>query len=113
VAGGNVRDSNGQIPAGVRGVSYHRTSWSAGGFIVFNNIILSVMAWTTNTVGYFVAKLKEERGQDILEYAILAGGIAILLGAAVFLIDPGVFTNFASEVQACIGFDPSCGSGGN
>ena len=32
---------------------------------MFNNIILSVMAWTTNTVGGFVTKLKEERGQDI------------------------------------------------
>jgi hypothetical protein len=82
------------------------------GSTVFNNIIMSVMAWTANTVGYFVTKLKEERGQDILEYAIMAGAIAILLGGALFIaIDENVVENFTTKVTSCLNFneDGECG----
>jgi|CXWL01.1.fsa_nt_gi hypothetical protein len=75
-----------------------------------SNIMLSVMALVTNTVGYAIAKFKEERGQDLLEYAVLAGGIAIAAGAVILLIDPQVFQDFADQIEGCVGFDPDeCG----
>lgn len=69
-----------------------------------SNIMLSVMALVTNTVGYAIAKIKEERGQDILEYAVIVGAIA-LGAAAVLLFAPLDFSTFANKIQACISFD--------
>jgi Flp pilus assembly pilin Flp len=77
---------------------------------VFNNIILSVMAWTTNVVGGFVTRLKEERGQDILEYAVLAGAIALIAGGALYLIGPDIFETFAEQIEYCVTFDEQCGA---
>jgi Flp pilus assembly pilin Flp len=69
-----------------------------------SNIMLSVMALVSNTVGYAIAKIKEERGQDLLEYAVLAGAIAIVAGGALFAagID---FTNFTDKIVDCINFN--------
>ncbi len=71
-----------------------------------SNIMLSAMAWVTNTVGYAIAKIKEERGQDLLEYAILIGAIALVAGGALyFFIGEDVFEEFATTITGCIEFD--------
>ena len=73
---------------------------------MFNNIILSVMAWKSSTIGLFVTRVREERGQDLMEYAVLAGGIAILLIAALLAIDAsGAYDLFAGRIESCITFD--------
>jgi len=74
-----------------------------------SNIILSVYAWAAARIEMF----KEERGQDILEYAVLAGGIALVLGFVLFaaggnFLFDGMQT-FADEIQACVTFSTDCG----
>lgn len=75
-----------------------------------SNIILSVYAWAAARIEMF----KEERGQDILEYAVLAGGIALVLGFVLFaaggneLLDG--FETFVLEVENCITFSTDCGN---
>ena len=74
-----------------------------------SNVILSAYTWV-------VARMeasKEERGQDILEYAVLAGGIALVLGFVLFgggfqLQD--AFQGFFDQIQLCIQFDADCGN---
>ena len=56
------------------------------------------------------ARMSEERGQDLLEYALLGGLIAaamVLAGAALFT---GVLDGMASAIEACIDFNdlPEC-----
>ena len=75
-----------------------------------SNIILSAYTWVVARMEAF----KEERGQDIMEYAVLAGGIALVLGFVLFLgdgffLDTG-FQTFADEIEECIQFDAGCGN---
>jgi Flp pilus assembly pilin Flp len=55
------------------------------------------------------ARLSEERGQDLLEYALLGGlvaaGIAILAGVLLGVAGVGAFNDMASAIQRCIDFD--------
>lgn len=68
--------------------------------------MLSAMALVTNTVGYAIAKIKEERGQDLVEYAVLVGAIALVAGGILFVFfDDGIWTDFGDKIAACIAFD--------
>lgn len=70
-----------------------------------SNIVLSAAAWASSLRATFVESLKQESGQDLIEYAVLAGAIAIVGGAAMLAIGPDIFTTFANEVKGCITFD--------
>ncbi len=49
------------------------------------------------------AKLSSERGQDIMEYAILSGFIAIAAAVAFFALPLGNYlTNFATTIGHCV-----------
>ncbi len=50
------------------------------------------------------ARMSEERGQDLLEYALLGGLIAVsLMAAALFLAGP--IAGMATGIGECIDFD--------
>ncbi len=68
------------------------------------NIVLSVTARIQN----FMAVLKEERGQDLMEYAILGGAIAVVAAIALFAITPGAFALMTSTIQKCVTFQNTC-----
>lgn len=73
-----------------------------------SNVILSAYTWVVARMEAF----KEERGQDILEYAVLAGGIALVL-AFVLVANDGLLTyfeDFTAYVGDCITFSPDCGA---
>ena len=54
------------------------------------------------------ARMSEERGQDLLEYALLGGLIAAAITlAATFTIMTGALGNMADGIAACIDFVPS------
>ncbi len=58
------------------------------------------------------ARLGEERGQDLLEYALLGGLIAAAItAAAVVAAMSGALTGMADGISGCIDFDSatSCG----
>ncbi len=58
------------------------------------------------------ARFSEERGQDLLEYALLGGLIAAAItAAAVVLAMTGALTNMANGIADCVDFDSitTCG----
>jgi hypothetical protein len=77
-----------------------------------SNIILSTYAWATSlrsSAAYALqermADMKPESGQDLVEYAIIIGGVAALAGAAYFALPGDLFTGFTDVIEACITFD--------
>ena len=57
------------------------------------------------------ARFSEERGQDLLEYALLGGLIAAaLVAAGVLIAYTGGVTAMADGIANCIDFDNSVGS---
>jgi Flp pilus assembly pilin Flp len=54
------------------------------------------------------ARLRSERGQDLLEYALLGGLIAAAIFAAFSLaVFTGALDAMATNIAACVDFDPS------
>jgi Flp pilus assembly pilin Flp len=54
------------------------------------------------------AKLSGERGQDLMEYALLGGFIAVAFAAAATIfLGGGVFNTMAGTIKNCIDFDSS------
>ena len=47
---------------------------------------------------------RDERGQDLIEYALLSGLLAIAIMAAVLLLSPAI-TGMATGIGRCIDFD--------
>ena len=50
------------------------------------------------------AKLSSERGQDIMEYALITGGIAIVLIVALLLFT-GQFGSLFNSLKNCVDFN--------
>ena len=50
------------------------------------------------------ARARSERGQDVMEYALITGGIAIVLIVAI-LIFTGAITHAMTILKQCIDFD--------
>jgi len=51
-----------------------------------------------NFTNYVVAKLNEEKGQGMVEYALLVGLIAIVVIAALVLLGPAIAQKF-TDIQ--------------
>ncbi len=64
-------------------------------------------------IGELTARLSEERGQDLMEYAILTGLVAVVAAgafAAVFLaVGANPFDTMATKIKDCVTFSTSCG----
>ena len=72
-----------------------------------NTALVRVMA----AVSGLRARLSEERGQDLLEYALLGGLIAAAItGAIVVTTMTGALDSMASGIGNCIDFDNSISS---
>ena len=57
------------------------------------------------------ARLSEERGQDLLEYVMLGGLIALVVAAALALaLTTDVLDGFTGTIADCIQFDSPCGN---
>lgn len=74
-----------------------------------STIMLAAAVWVTNVCDSIADRFMSERGQGIMEYSILVGGIA-LVAASVFLFAGGGlnFTGMRDGIQNCINFSPSC-----
>lgn len=69
---------------------------------LINNAMMRAMT----AVGELRARLAEERGQDLLEYALLGGLIAAAItAAAVFTTLSGALDGLASGIAECINFN--------
>jgi hypothetical protein len=79
---------------------------------VINTIMLSAMAFVQNTIGYTISKLREERGQDIMEYVVLIGAVAIVAAGALLVLDQdGIWEEFTGRISDCLTFDMDACSG--
>ena len=47
-------------------------------------------------------RLRNERGQDMVEYALITVLISVAIVIAVLAVLPGAFTSWAEDVKACI-----------
>ncbi|MBI5284370.1 MAG: hypothetical protein HY874_04670 [Chloroflexi bacterium] len=74
-----------------------------------NSIILSGMAWASSIKDAITTRIREERGQDLVEYAVLVGFIGVAL-AAFFLIAGNEiqWANFRNKINDCVTFDAVC-----
>lgn len=81
-----------------------------------NNIMLGALAWASSLKETVVNALTgDERGQDLVEYAVLVGGIAVVALVAILTLGTGQGTplwNFADRIGACVQFD-TAGCQGN
>jgi len=60
------------------------------------------------------ARLASERGQDLLEYAILGGFIAVAAATAftlILLTGPNVFQTMATTIKNCVDFSQTTACG--
>lgn len=74
-----------------------------------NNIVLSGMAWVSSIKNAITSRISEESGQDLIEYAVLVGGIGIVAAVA-FLTLPIDFGTMKTKIADCITFNGNCGN---
>lgn len=69
--------------------------------------MLRAYMWATNGVTSAIESLKQESGQDLIEYAVMVGAIAIVAFAVLIAADPlrGAMSDFAGKISACLRFD--------
>jgi hypothetical protein len=64
-----------------------------------------------NKVRSFISTTFEERGQDLVEYAVLVGGIGLAVGVLLFAFDfSSAVSDFTVTIADCIQFNTGgCG----
>ena len=63
----------------------------------------------TDLYGRLSDLLRNERGQDMVEYALITGLISVAIALAVLVILPDAFESWANAVSTCI-TDPDAGN---
>jgi len=63
---------------------------------------ISLAIWTN--IQTFVSRLREEHGQDTLEWALIGGLMAVALVAAFLILRPEI-VQMATNMGACVDFD--------
>ena len=70
-----------------------------------NDTLLRLMT----AVGGLRARLAEERGQDLIEYALLGGIVAVAFVVAAALLPlSGAMNDMVSGIAECVDFDATC-----
>ena len=65
-----------------------------------------ITVWVLSAKAGISSRLHDERGQDLMEYALITGGIAIVLIVALVAFT-GQFGNLFTSLKHCIDFDNS------
>jgi Flp pilus assembly pilin Flp len=79
------------------------------GLTVVTNMMLEAAAWVTALTDSITQRLKDERGQDLLEYAVLGGAVALV--AAVAIVASPIrsdLQSFVTKVGNCISLSNTC-----
>ena len=72
-------------------------------------MINTALMRTAMAAGRLRWRLTEERGQDLLEYALLGGVIAVGMGImGAILLGTGAFADMGNAIAACIDFSGTC-----
>jgi Flp pilus assembly pilin Flp len=75
---------------------------------VVNNIILTAMAWGLSLKDSLISRIENERGQDLVEYAVLVGAIGIVAFGVLILLGPGAFTTMKNKIANCVSMSTTC-----
>jgi Flp pilus assembly pilin Flp len=76
-----------------------------------STLINTALVRAMDAISSLRARLAEERGQDLLEYALLGGLLAAAItAAAVVALMTGALEGMADGIADCIDFDNSAGS---
>ena len=74
---------------------------------MINTVLLRAMGAVAN----LKARLSEERGQDLIEYVVLGGLIALVAaGALIVLSTSGAFESMTNTITNCVKFQSPCGA---
>ena len=77
---------------------------------MINTIALYAASWAMSLRDTIIEAIKPEDGQDIMEYAVLAGGIALAIGVLLFAAEfTGALDTFTGAINDCLSFSPECG----
>ena len=73
-------------------------------------MINTALIRTVMAAGRLRQRFSEERGQDLLEYALLGGIMAVGVGilGVILLAPDGAFSDMGNAIAACIDFDGPC-----
>jgi Flp pilus assembly pilin Flp len=74
---------------------------------IINNALLHVVTAATG----LVRRIREESGQDLIEYALLGGGVAIALVLGLVLFDEAI-ADMVEGIATCIDFQETDGAVG-
>ncbi len=74
------------------------------------DISIRIHAFVTSAVSSVVSKLHREEGQDLIEYALLGGLIALGIMALGLAVYSGIITVMTDGIKNCVDFDDSAGS---
>ena len=72
-----------------------------------SNIALTIRVWLDSAL----SSMREERGQDLVEYALWSGLIAIGLIAIGAALYTGIGNALGAGIQDCLDFDTTTGCG--
>jgi Flp pilus assembly pilin Flp len=64
------------------------------------SIFTMALAWIRMSV-------RSERGQDLIEYAMIGGVVATIIAGGAFIVISGALDSFANGIADCIDFDSS------
>jgi Flp pilus assembly pilin Flp len=81
------------------------TSAQVGGIFQVTSLAIRIHSFLS---GAF-RNLKDEHGQDLVEYAVLVGFIGIAAGLALLAFMPGPLATFKNEIGDCLQFKNTCG----
>lgn len=69
-------------------------------FIV-TNVSIAIYGWLRG----LLASAQEERGQDLVEYAVLVGFIGVAAAVAFIAFMPDALDTFLEKIGGCLAFD--------
>jgi Flp pilus assembly pilin Flp len=75
-----------------------------------STLINTALVRAMDAINSLRARLAEERGQDLIEYAMLGGLIALAIIAVGVLAFSGAINDMATGIGNCIDFDSSAAS---
>ena len=68
------------------------------------NLSIAAFSWLHSIASSFSALARDERGQDLIEYAMLAGLIALAIIGAIVIFNDALL-NLAGGIGNCIDFN--------
>lgn len=73
-----------------------------------NNMILGVMLWGMNLKDSLISRIEDERGQDLVEYAVLIGTIGIVAFGVLITLGAPAFKTMHDKIASCVSFSAGC-----